>query len=193
MLLASVNDYEPKPIHPRRLQDLASNVIKLLDMAGQEVDRDRGAAKASIARACTLLQVEILSQARLGESEASGVRLAGWQVERLKAFIESNLDQPIRISELSQIAKRSPSHFCHAFKRTFGQTPHAYVTSRRVDRAGELMLKSDALLTEIAYNCGFTDQAHLSKLFRQRTGQAPSVWRRERRDASAIHDHRSQA
>jgi AraC-like DNA-binding protein len=101
------------------------------------------------------------------------------------------LDQPIRIKELSGIAGRSPSYFCHAFKRTFGETPHAYVINRRLERAGELMLQSDALLTEIAYNCGFTDQAHLSKQFRQRTGQPPSVWRRERRDAASISDEQA--
>lgn len=184
MTLSSVADTETVPVHLRRIHDLASNIVKLLDLAWREVDRDQPAAKASIARATSLLQVEIRHQEAASDPELPGGMFAKWQIRSLRAYIDDHLDRPITVKELSGIAKRSPSHFCHTFKRTFGETPHAYVINRRIARAGELMLETDALLVEIAYSCGFADQAHLSRLFRRHTGQAPSVWRRERREAA---------
>jgi AraC-like DNA-binding protein len=46
------------------------------------------------------------------------------------------------------------------------------------------MLSTDAPLSEIALACGFTDQAHLSNLFRRRVGVSPAIWRREHRDSN---------
>jgi AraC family transcriptional regulator len=52
------------------------------------------------------------------------------------------------------------------------------VTARRLQRAKSLMLESNEPLSVIALLCGFTDQAHLSKLFRQHVGETPGAWRR---------------
>jgi transcriptional regulator GlxA family with amidase domain len=54
------------------------------------------------------------------------------------------------------------------------------VVRRRLQRAGHLMITSTASLSEIALNVGFSDQAHLCRLFRQAFGQSPANWRRER-------------
>jgi transcriptional regulator GlxA family with amidase domain len=52
--------------------------------------------------------------------------------------------------------------------------------TRRISLAVELMLSSDAPLSEIAINCGFADQAHFSRQFRRTMGDTPNTWRRER-------------
>lgn len=119
--------------------------------------------------------------------DASGISpsgLAGWQQERVRAYIEENLDQKIQVRGLSKIVRRSPAHFSRAFKRSFGATPHAYIVRRRLDRAIHLMLHSDESLSEIALTCGFTDQSHLSNLFRQHIGASPASWRQSRREVS---------
>jgi len=166
--------------------DLASSIVRLLDNARRDLDADRTAAEASIARACSLLRIEI-ERRTVGRSDrvAPG-SLAGWQVHRVKAYVDANLDAPIHIGDLAKVARRSGAYFCRAFKRTFGETPHAFVVARRLHRAGDLMLTSDAALSEIAVTCGFHDQAHLSKLFRARYGQSPAAWRRERRDLGRL-------
>jgi AraC-like DNA-binding protein len=105
-------------------------------------------------------------------------------VHRLRAFIDDHLDGTIYITDLARVARRSAAYFCRAFKRTFGETPHAYVVRRRLHRARHLMLTTDQALSQIALSCGFTDQAHLCRLFRQTHDQSPAVWRRERCDGT---------
>ena len=114
-----------------------------------------------------------------GESYIIG-QLAGWQVKRVNRFIDENLTEPILLKDMSAVAQRSTAYFCRAFKRTFGRSPHAYLIDRRVKLAGDLMLKSDATLSEIAQAAGFADQSHFCRHFRQVTGETPAVWRRER-------------
>jgi AraC-like DNA-binding protein len=155
-----------------------ANVVELLQVAHDSFERDREAAKASITRATFILRSELERHEAGSRSEAAVGKLAGWQVLRLRTYVDSNLGESIQVSDLSGIARRSTAHFCRAFKRTFGQTPHAYVTARRLHRARSLMIESNEPLSVIALLCGFTDQAHLSKLFRQHTGETPGAWRR---------------
>ena len=159
---------------------LVANLVALLDTARQEFERDREAAKASITRATSLLRHELQRHEATRKADSGAGELAGWQVNRLRIYIENHLSETIHVKDLSGIARRSTAHFCRAFKRTFGQTPHAYVTARRVARAQSLMLESEEQLSVIAHLCGFTDQPHLSKLFRQSTGETPAAWRRRR-------------
>ena len=117
------------------------------------------------------------------QSASSGYiigQLAGWQVKRVSRFIDENLTEPILLKDMSAVAQRSTAYFCRAFKRTFGRSPHAYLIDRRVKHAGDLMLRSDAPLSEIAQAAGFADQSHFCRHFRQVTGQTPAAWRRER-------------
>jgi transcriptional regulator GlxA family with amidase domain len=65
-------------------------------------------------------------------------------------------------------------------------TPNGYITSRRLERAKDLMLEGNEPLSVIAVLCGFTDQAHLSRLFKQNIGQPPGAWRRTARKNSEI-------
>jgi len=155
-----------------------ANVVELLKVAHDSFERDRETAKASITRATFILRSELERHEAASTVESGVGKLAGWQVQRLKIYVDGHLGESIQVSDLSAIARRSTAHFCRAFKRTFGQTPHAYVTARRLHRARSLMLESGEPLSVIALLCGFTDQAHLSRLFRQHTGETPGAWRR---------------
>ena len=106
--------------------------------------------------------------------------LAAWQILRVRAYIDGNLHRTIHIRDLSAIARRSPAHFSRKFKLAVGESPHAYVVRRRLEKACHLMITGAASLSEIALSVGFSDQAHLCRLFRQAFGQSPASWRRER-------------
>lgn len=164
--------FEPHPIQ------LVISLAELLQVASDKFERDREGARASITQAASILRLELQRHAAESKPESGPGELAAWQVRRLRAYIDGHLSETIHVKDLSGVVRRSTAHFCRAFKRTFDQTPHAYVTARRLDRAKALMLEGDESLSAIALLCGFTDQAHLSKLFRQHTGETPGAWRR---------------
>jgi AraC family transcriptional regulator len=64
------------------------------------------------------------------------------------------------------------------FAKRFGEAPHAYLMRRRLETDRHLMLNSDAALGEVALACGFADQAHLCRQFRQNEGSSPAAWSR---------------
>jgi AraC family transcriptional regulator len=172
--LGRLDTFDAHPI------SLVANVVELLEVARDEFERDREASKASITQATFMLRSELQRHEAATKADAGTGELAGWQIQRLRTYIDGHLSETIHVKDLGGIARRSTAHFCRAFKRTFGQTPHAYVTARRLERAKRLMLESEEQLSVIALLCGFTDQAHLSKLFRQHTGETPGAWRRRR-------------
>jgi len=157
---------------------LAKGLVHLLETARRELERDRDAAKVTLAAASSILQSEIARRSNANASSTGG--LAGWQIARVRAFIDNNLHRTIHVSDLSAVARRSTAHFSRSFKQAFGEPPHAYLVRRRLEKACHLMMTSSALLTEIALSVGFSDQAHLCKHVRQAFGQSPSCWRRER-------------
>jgi AraC family transcriptional regulator len=157
---------------------LAVSLAQLLETAKRELEHDREAAKASLVTASSILQSEIERRSRPKGSKSGA--LAGWQIARVRAFIEANLHRTIHTRDISAVARRSRAHFARSFKQAFGEPPHAYVVRRRLERACHLMITSAASLSEIALSVGFSDQAHLCKLFKQAFGQSPSSWRRER-------------
>lgn len=105
--------------------------------------------------------------------------LAPWQLRAVERRIEQTLGDRLRLQDLAAEARLSPRHFGRAFKRATGLSPHAFLTIRRLNRACRLMADTDASLAQIAGACGLSDQAHLTRLFRQHFQQTPSRWRWE--------------
>jgi len=156
---------------------VANSLIQLLETAKQDLDRDRPAAKALLAKASSILQLAVDRRSSANGSGTGG--LAGWQVARVRAFIDENLQRTIHTRDLCSVARRSAAHFARSFKHSFGESPHAYVMRRRLEKACHLMMTSSESLSQIALSVGFSDQSHLTKRFKQTIGQSPSKWRRE--------------
>ena len=156
---------------------LANSLAQVLETALREFERDRDVAKATLITAATLLQVEVERYSGADRPTRGG--LAPWQMLRVRAFIDNNLHRSIYIRDISAVAQRSPAHFSRKFKLAVGESPHAYVVRRRLERACHLMVTSASSLSEIALSVGFSDQAHLCRLFRAAFGQSPASWRRE--------------
>jgi AraC family transcriptional regulator len=173
-----------------RLQIAVAELFKAVSNALQD---ERESAEECIRRASAILRVDLpgaisadtapLTRAAPPKPIRGG--LAPWQVRRVTTHIETNLDAAITTKDLAALARLSLFHFCRAFRDSFGESPHGYVTRRRVERAQGLMLTTNESLGQIAADCGFTDQAHLSKLFRRFVGESPGVWRRARATAPA--------
>ena len=175
--LFSEFDQVSRPADPE-FDFLANRLSLLLQAAKGDIEHDRQSAKASLSTAVSILHSEIERRSSPVGPRAGG--LAGWQVSRVRSFIEKNLHRSIRTTELSAIAQRSTAHFSRSFKLAFGEPPHAYIVRRRLEEACYLMLTSATSLSEIALSVGLSDQAHLCRLFRQSFGQSPARWRRAR-------------
>jgi len=105
--------------------------------------------------------------------------LAPWQQKRVLAYIESNISRGLRVADLAGVVHLSISHFSRAFAESFGQTPFAYVTVRRIRYAQVIMLNTRVPLSQVALDCGMCDQAHFTRVFRKTVGISPSLWRRQ--------------
>jgi transcriptional regulator of acetoin/glycerol metabolism/AraC-like DNA-binding protein len=98
-------------------------------------------------------------------------------LRRVRTHVEEHLAERIPLAELAAAARLSVYHFSREFKRTVGVSPHSYVIRRRVEKAQVLLARTDLLLSDIAVACGFFDQSHLSRHFRQLTGLTPAEYR----------------
>jgi AraC family transcriptional regulator len=150
----------------------STTVVQLLLDAQQAIGADVDAALRCIRQAASLLETpaEPAAPSRGG--------LAHWQISRVKRHIDDNLDYPIQVADLASIARLSAGYFSNAFKTSLGASPHAYVVSRRLARAMDLMQSTGKPLCEIAMDCGFSDQAHLCRQFRRAMDMSPNAWRR---------------
>lgn len=105
-------------------------------------------------------------------------RLSPAQMRRLVACFRAGGGRSLTVSELSSAVGLSESWFSHLFKNTTGTTPLQWQLRQRVELAQALLGGSGLSLADIAGQLGFTDQAHLTKVFRRVTGETPAAWRR---------------
>jgi AraC-like DNA-binding protein len=168
------------------IREVVGRVVSLLEAADRELGQTQDAAKSSIARATSILMAEIGHTAQTLARSNGVAPLFPWQASRVREFIERNIGQAIRVSDLSALVFRTSAHFSRAFKRSFGLTPHAYVLRRRIELASQLMIESSTPLSQIALRCGFNDQAHMCKRFRKHTGATPAAWRRAQISQSCV-------
>jgi len=157
----------------RKYAGTSAEAARLLDAVRHAMD-----ANPEDARAAALGLVALFTPPA-GKSYAwARGGLAPWQQRRVEGYVREHLEEQIRGEELATQVSLSVSHFCRAFKESFGDTPHAYVIRLRLALAQELMLATADPLSQIALACGFANQAHLCKLFRRMVGEPPNTWRR---------------
>ena len=97
--------------------------------------------------------------------------------QRICEYIESHLEQKIGLEGLAAMAGLSTHHFARAFNQSMGIPPHSYLLSRRLERAERMLRETQLPLSEIAVATGFSDQSHLARHFRRRTGMSPRLAR----------------
>lgn len=100
------------------------------------------------------------------------------RLRSVAAWIDANLAESFGLEEMAASVCLSPYHFSRAFKAATGQTPRAFVTARRIEKAKECLADPDLPLAQIAHICGFADQSHFTALFGRHVGVTPGAWRR---------------
>jgi AraC family transcriptional regulator len=169
-------------------------LVQLLVAATATLESDRDAAKACIQRAVALLQDSASPKGHRRDGfPALRGGLAPWRAKRVAAYVEANIDSNFRVANLAGVVQLSISHFSRAFRRTFGVTPRVYITTLRMRRAQVIMLSSLRPISQIAIDCGMSDQAHFTRVFRKVVGTNPGRWRRQFPAAGACVDGENDA
>src|SRR6202051_4949343 len=108
--------------------------------------------------------------------------LAPWQERRAREFLLANIKRGVALKEVARECGLSVGHFSHAFRRTLGVAPHKWLIEQRVVLSKDKLRDDGLSLSDVAAECGFSDQSHLTRIFRQRVGVSPGTWRRALRD-----------
>jgi AraC family transcriptional regulator len=98
---------------------------------------------------------------------------------RARDYIDANLMTTLNLAKVANIACLSPYHFLRMFKQAFGQTPHAYLTNKRIEWAQFLLARTRLPITEICFEAGFESLGSFSTKFRQVVGLSPRAYRQQ--------------
>jgi AraC family transcriptional regulator len=121
-----------------------------------------------------------MARAKLPASRAATREELYKRLLRGRDCLLSSQSQRVRLQEASRAACLSPFHFHRSFTRLFGETPHAYLTRHRLERAAHLLKQSNLSVTEIGLETGFESLGSFSSLFSHRFGLSPRDFRRPR-------------
>ena len=119
-----------------------------------------------------------------GSPPASG--LAPAKLANVLTLIEEHLGDPLPLERLAAAACMSPFHFARLFKRATGQTPHNYLTARRMERAKELLREGRLPLMHVALSVGFQTQGHFTEVFHRHAGITPRRFRLSAKQSIAV-------
>ncbi len=109
--------------------------------------------------------------------EEQPIALPKWRFSRVADYADANMDRSISIEDLADAAGISRTHFLRSFRAQTGETPHRWLMARRLERAKQLLQTSDADLSDIAAQCGFSSQSHLCTVMKNALGMSPKRWR----------------
>jgi AraC family transcriptional regulator len=104
--------------------------------------------------------------------------LAPWQERRAREILRANIKRGVALKEVARECGLSVSYFSHAFRRTLGVAPHKWLTEQRVVLSKEKLRDDGLSLSDVAAECGFSDQSHLARHFQRIVGVSPGAWRR---------------
>lgn len=103
-------------------------------------------------------------------------------LRRAKDRMDREYAEPLDVPALAATAYLSPSHFARQFRAAFGESPYAYLMTRRIERAMTLLRTTDLSVTDICMAVGCTSLGSFSSRFREVVGVSPSAYRGQHRD-----------
>jgi len=104
---------------------------------------------------------------------------------RAKDLVDARYAEPLTVADLAAAARLSPAHFSREFRRAFGETPHAYLLTRRLERAAALLRLTDNSVADICIAVGLSSVGSFTTTFTRVYGKSPASYRDSLPPASA--------
>lgn len=99
------------------------------------------------------------------------------QLRRARDRMDRDHAQPLDVPALAREALMSPGHFSRSFRAAFGETPYAYLMTRRIERAKALLRRGDMSVTDVCMAVGCSSLGSFSSRFTELVGETPSAYR----------------
>jgi AraC-like DNA-binding protein len=97
---------------------------------------------------------------------------------RAKDLADARYTDPLDVNDLARAAGLSRAHFSREFRRAFGETPHAYLLTRRLERAAALLRMTDRSVADICFSVGLQSVGSFTSSFTRTFGVSPTSYRR---------------
>ena len=98
-------------------------------------------------------------------------------LRRARDLIDREYARPLEVAELARAALMSSAHFSRQFRAAYGETPYAYLMTRRIERAKALLRRGDMSVTEVCVSVGCSSLGSFSARFTELVGEAPTAYR----------------
>ncbi|WP_043181609.1 helix-turn-helix transcriptional regulator [Streptomyces sp. NRRL F-5123] len=99
------------------------------------------------------------------------------RLRRARDRMDREYAQPLDVPALARDALMSPGHFSRSFRTAFGETPYAYLMTRRIERAKALLRRGDMSVTDVCMAVGCSSLGSFSTRFTELVGESPSLYR----------------
>src|SRR5512144_847801 len=96
---------------------------------------------------------------------------------RAKDLVDVRYAEPLDVEAMARAARLSPAHFSREFRRAFGETPHQYLLTRRMERAAALLRTTDRSVADICVTVGLTSVGSFTTTFGRTFGMTPTAYR----------------
>lgn len=96
---------------------------------------------------------------------------------RAKDLADARYSESVQVADMARAARLSPAHFSREFHRTFGESPHRYLLTRRLERAAALLRTTDRTVTDICLMVGLSSVGSFTTSFRRMFGVTPTAYR----------------
>jgi len=101
------------------------------------------------------------------------------RILKAQEFIEKNYDKPIKLSDVAKYVGLSKGALSRLFRKQTAKTFIEYLNEVRIEHSLDLLRKTDDLVSEVAYSCGFSNGHHFSKIFKRKRGVTPGTFRKK--------------
>ena len=105
---------------------------------------------------------------------------------RAKDLADVRYADPLGVPDLARAASMSPAHFSREFRRAFGEAPHQYLLTRRLERAAALLRTTDWSVADICFAVGLQSVGSFTTSFRRMFGASPTAYRARYPSAAAL-------